>query len=266
MRLMHLLIAASVLSWIGCGGPAPSGDENPTPAAADGHSHDHGAADYSDDDELHPVAAAADRNRPVQPADAPPPLQPRAAREAQSQSTETPAVEKPSEPAPPVGNVGSTGLAAQHAATTLVGPGDKLPDLTVTDLEGKAVSISDLQKDARVLVLVFWDSQTDLAKLELEYLQKEIAEPRAEQGVRVVAINRGDPADAVRQVMDAHGVAFPVLLDTRASAFGKLATRSVPRTYVIDSNGTVRNLWVGFTGQGTISEIQKEVDAVLAKS
>lgn len=270
MHWRHLFIAASVLGSMGCGG-APPADVAAPAAATNDHGHDHngdpGTAAQTPAGGATPDSGSATRAI-LKDAhdDSIGAVQDQAAGDSQAADTSTKAATDRSdtEPAPlsAVGEVGSTGLPAYHAATTLIGRGDKLPELVVKDLDGNEVSIGSLKEGARVLVLVFWDSQIDLSKLELEYLEKHLATPRAQEGVRVVAINRGESPDVVRQVIEEHGITFPVLMDPDALAFQKLATKTVPRTYVVDSDGTVRNLWVGFTGHGTISEIEKEIDSI----
>ena len=267
MPWKHLVLVVSVLGWIGCGGAADM--SNPATATnsdhGHGHDHDHGdghAHDGAEDEHeatptttIEPEPAAGNLETDLEPELAGGSPEDTPSPESSDGSSEMPAV---SETRP-------TGLTAHHAASTLVGAGDPLPSLIAQDFEGNDVSVASLQEGARVLVLVIWDSEIDFSKLELEYLERQIVSSQADQGVRVVGINRGESAEVVQKVIEEHGVSFPMLLDPNRAVFEQLATKSVPRTYVVDSQGQVRNLWVGFTGNVTIEEIQKEINSVLAE-
>ncbi|MFW6124828.1 MAG: peroxiredoxin family protein [Pirellulales bacterium] len=152
----------------------------------------------------------------------------------------------------------------QYAASSLISVGDSLPKLGAQTLDGEEVEIDALRRDATALVLLFWDSRTDLSVLELEWIQQDIAEPRADQGVVVVAVNRGDDADTVGRIIAQHGVQFAVLLDPEAEAFEKVAEKFVPRTYVVDDAGVIRGMWIGFQGRSTIDAVAATLEEVLA--
>lgn len=131
-------------------------------------------------------------------------------------------------------------LSEQHAATCRVQVGDKMPNLTVVDTNGESKALSSFLGD-RVTVVCFWNPENPLSCWQLSDLGPEVLEQYASQGVNVVAISHGNKAQQSRQEADRVGVKFPVLVDQDGQAYEQVATRYLPRTYLMDGEGNI--LW-----------------------
>jgi len=129
-------------------------------------------------------------------------------------------------------------LSEQHAATCRVNVGDKMPDFPLVDTEGEPKNLKSFLGE-RVTVVCFWDAENPLSNWQIADLGPEVVEQFADQGVNVVAINRGQSIDDARAEADKAGVQFPVLVDEGGKAYEQVATRYLPRTYLLDSNGKV---------------------------
>lgn len=148
-----------------------------------------------------------------------------------------------------------------YAQSTLLKVGDTVPEIAVTDLGGAATTVA-LPAADELLVLVFWDSKNTYSKLELRWLQRALA---GREGVRVVAIDRGESAETVRDIVDKEKLSFPVLLDADGALFGKFATETVPRTYLIGEGGKILWLEVTFQGRTTITTLEQAIAAAQAE-
>ena len=129
-------------------------------------------------------------------------------------------------------------LTEAQAATCLVRVGDPMPAIALADLAGKEQMLSRLLGE-RLTVVTFWRSGNPYALAELADLGPDVAQPFGRRGVRVVAIDEQDPPDVVRQIAQKLGLKFPVLLDAHGQALSQVATRRLPRTYLLDAGGKI---------------------------
>ena len=149
--------------------------------------------------------------------------------------TPTPVVEKPPEPSMP-----KVVLSEEHLATCLVKVGDALPALTLKNAAGEEQEWKALQGEKATVVL-FWADSNLYAPTALEDLQRDFVAPYAERGVKVVGVNvSGKPEDVLQAAQDAKAT-FPQLVDADGAAFAQVATKKLPRVYLLDAEGKI--LW-----------------------
>ncbi len=157
---------------------------------------------------------------------------------------------KPTQPQkpPPPPTIPPVELGDTLRATCLVEVGHTMPDAQLRDLNGTVHALRRLYGE-KLTVVFFWSGQGPSAIQELADLGTDIAEPYAEKGVRVVAVNVRDTDEDVRKSIDLAGATIPVLLDPAGSFFSKVATEKVPRTYLLqttqDAEGNLQGkiLW-----------------------
>ena len=65
------------------------------------------------------------------------------------------------------------------------------------------------------------------------------------EGFTIIAIEAGDPVDAVAPFVQSYNLEFPVWLDPNGVALKAFGNGSLPNSYVIDRTGTVRYAWTG---------------------
>ncbi len=147
----------------------------------------------------------------------------------------------PKEP-PPKPTMPTVVMTEEHLKACLVRVGDTMPDAELPDLDGKAHPLAGL-RGSKLTVICLWKSGEspagELRALELLGHLQDLAEAFSQQGVLVVGINEGDPAEIVRKRVA--GVTVPMLLDPEGAYFDKLATDSLPRVYLLDPEGKI--LW-----------------------
>ena len=116
------------------------------------------------------------------------------------------------------------------------------PDLSLSDLKGDLVSLADYR--GQVVLVNNWATWCPPCKAEMPALQAYY-EDHQDQGFVLVAIEAGEPADEVAQFASDYGLTFPVWLDPNSAALEAFNNFTLPSSYVIDAQGTVRLAWSG---------------------
>lgn len=114
-----------------------------------------------------------------------------------------------------------------------------LPDLTLKDLEGRDVTVSELPNGAKAVVVVFWAAWCRTACVSvLDMLNDKVPEWNAEQ-VRMYAVAMDDERSSseVKPMVESKGWDFPVLLDVEGALKRALNVTSPPRVILFDGNG-----------------------------
>ncbi len=131
-------------------------------------------------------------------------------------------------------------LSESHRKTCLAMTGDVVPDLTVMDIEGTHHQLARLLGD-RLTVVLFWTEQSAAGMEQFRRLPVDVLADFADRGVSVVAVNVGGEVARVRELTGDAAEGIVSLVDTDGALFHQLATSLLPRTYVLDNNGTI--LW-----------------------
>lgn len=116
------------------------------------------------------------------------------------------------------------------------------PDITLNDLDGQMVSLSDYRQD--VVLLNNWATWCPPCKYEMPTLLNYYHE-HANQGFMLIGIEAGDPAEEVSQYVQEYKLNFPILLDPNNKSLVAFNNDSLPSSYVIDRSGYVVLAWTG---------------------
>jgi len=133
------------------------------------------------------------------------------------------------------------------------------PDLTLNDLSGRSVSISDYNQ--QIVLINNWATWCPPCKAEMPTLSKYFKE-HSHQGFILIGIDAGDPADEVASFMDEYDLTFPILLDPSNKSLIAFHNDNLPSSYVIDLTGTVVFAW---TGPINTTMLEKYVTPLLEK-
>jgi len=125
------------------------------------------------------------------------------------------------------------------------------PQLVLTDLQGKPVSIEDYL--GQVILVNNWATWCPPCKTEMPELQEYYA-AHASKGFVVIAIESGEPADQVASFIKEYGLSFPVWLDPLGTALKIFQNWNLPSSYVIDRDGMIRLSWTGAINQPTLEQ------------
>ncbi len=116
------------------------------------------------------------------------------------------------------------------------------PKLTLTDLSGKTVSLSDYL--GSVVLVNLWATWCPPCKDEMPELQTFYENYKAD-GFVLIAIDQEETKEVVQPFVEEFGLTFPVWLDENYQAEREFNTMSLPSSFVIDRTGRVRLMWVG---------------------
>jgi thiol-disulfide isomerase/thioredoxin len=143
----------------------------------------------------------------------------------------------------------ATGLslaAVAHAGQLRIG--DSLPGVTLSDWQGGSVKLADLR--GKVVILDFWASWCEVCRTALPKLDA-LARSHREDPVVIVAVNIDrDRARADQFLSDYLPQRHLMLLhDPRAELMARFGAGGMPTLYVVDRDGTVRDVKAGYHAQ-----------------
>jgi peroxiredoxin len=116
------------------------------------------------------------------------------------------------------------------------------PELTLENIEGQTESLADYHD--RVVLVNNWATWCPPCKAEMPTLAAYYNEHQSE-GFTIIAIEAGDPLDAVAPFVQSYKLTFPVWLDPSGLSLRAFGNGTLPNSYVIDRSGTVRFAWTG---------------------
>jgi peroxiredoxin len=150
----------------------------------------------------------------------------------------------------------------QETADTASLMGKPAPDFNLRSLDGSTVALSDLK--GRVVILDFWATWCPPCRKSLPHLQR-LSEDAAllKKGLQVIAVDLRETKEKVREFLTQNSFNFRVALDSEGATAEKYWVHGIPTTLVIDRNGVVRRVFIGF-GDTSERELDDAVQAVLS--
>lgn len=144
--------------------------------------------------------------------------------------------------------------------TTLIHAGDEAPDFTVEMLDGSKQTLSALR--GKVVLVTFWATWCPPCRQEMAHMQEGVIDHFAGKDLVVIPISRGETRATVESFIKKMDYTFPVGLDHDKSIYLKYATNYVPRSFVIDREGKVVYVAVGYD-EVVAEEINAAINASL---
>ncbi|GAB4478506.1 MAG: TlpA disulfide reductase family protein [Anaerolineae bacterium] len=120
--------------------------------------------------------------------------------------------------------------------------GEPAPDFSAQTPQGETITLSELQGGP--VAINFWATWCAPCRAEMPALQAA-ADAYAAEGLTVLAVNAGEPPEAVQRFMDEQGLSFPALLDEQGEVVDLYGVEFFPTTYWIDARGIVRARHLG---------------------
>ena len=159
--------------------------------------------------------------------------------------------------APPAG-AKDISAAADVDAAALVGK--TAPPFKATGLDGKDVALSELK--GHVVVLDFWATWCPPCRKSLPHLD-ELYHRMKDKGVEVFAVNQEETKEKIQAFVDKTKLTVPVLLDVEGKINRDYGASGIPQTVVIDKDGKVVKVIIGFDEAAVPAELQKVVGDAL---
>lgn len=135
--------------------------------------------------------------------------------------------------------------------------GERAPEYTVQDLEGRSVELEDFPDEP--VLLNFWATWCTPCRTETPFLQS-IHEGYRDRGLRVVGVSMDSPSseEDIRSFMEEMGVTYRILYDPRQVAMDRFSLIGLPVTLILDREREIR-----FVRVGPVSEKDEEFMDVL---
>ena len=150
---------------------------------------------------------------------------------------------------------------AKNTDTPRVKVGEPIPDIELTDLDGKTVSLSDYY--GTIVVLEFWATWCPDCREVLPHLQT-LSDTSGDEGFSVVTVSVDTKSETVRTFMNEKGYSFTVLhggIQVREM----FAIKAVPTLYLIDRTGVLRASLVEYGSRGT-EEVDRRIRQLIEEN
>jgi thiol-disulfide isomerase/thioredoxin len=112
--------------------------------------------------------------------------------------------------------------------------GEPVKEFTVTNAEGKQVSLKELLQGKKYLLIDFWASWCGPCRREIPNL-KEIYKNYADKGFQIVSISIDQKEADWQKALKEEALTWPNFRDSHVAELYKV--RAIPTMYLIDSNG-----------------------------
>jgi peroxiredoxin len=140
----------------------------------------------------------------------------------------------------------------------LLQAGDVAPDFVLPLTNGKSLTMGEILKEKKALLVNFWFINCGYCQLELP----EIAELyRTDNDLEVVAINDTDTMDQVRRFAQKTNYQFPIAIDEGAKIAEayRVKDKGHPITYLIRPDRTVGYVQVGYDTERKLEKLEEEL-------
>lgn len=137
---------------------------------------------------------------------------------------------------------------------TPLGPGDRAPSFTYSDLSGTPVSLDDLR--GKVVLVNVWATWCAPCRVEMPSMQR-LYETMEGQPFEILAVSIdspqgitdafGRPGGDLAAFADSLGLTFPILHDPQGLIQRDYQTTGVPESFLIGKDGTIFRKVIGST-------------------
>ncbi|MCK6529856.1 TlpA family protein disulfide reductase [Myxococcota bacterium] len=136
----------------------------------------------------------------------------------------------------------ASGFGKDPSAIVSPLPGHEAPDFTLSDLDGKAVRLSELR--GAPVVINFWATWCIPCRQEHEVLARGAAHHAAD-GVQFLGVVYQDEPESIRRFLARSPVDYPTLVDVKGQTAIDYGVTGVPETFFVRPDGVIDSKKVG---------------------
>lgn len=117
----------------------------------------------------------------------------------------------------------------------------KLPDVTVTDMNGKQVKTSQMDNNGRPFIISFWATWCKPCIKELTTINEVYADWQEETGVKIYAVSVDDSRSSsqVKTIVNGKGWDYEIFLDKNGEFKRAMNVNQIPHTFIVNGKGEV---------------------------
>jgi thiol-disulfide isomerase/thioredoxin len=149
----------------------------------------------------------------------------------------------------------------QQAESELVG--QKAPPFTLTDTQGRSVSLAAYK--GRVVVLDFWATWCNPCRIEMPRVEK-LHQELKNKGLVVMGINVAESPDLVKRFLSRTPYSFRILLDRTGMIGAKYKADAIPTLVVVGKDGLIKSYFRGVTEENRLRQVVSEAMAAAGPS
>ena len=139
--------------------------------------------------------------------------------------------------------------------------GDTIPDVTLTDFQGKSVTLpKDLK--GKVALVRFWSIDCHFCDKEILLSLEPLYQKYKDKGFVPVAINESRIDKTDERLKKFNHLTYPMLVDEYGLVARHFGVIGLPTTFIIDEEGIVQDK---ITGDAGIDEYEKRFTTILYK-
>ena len=120
-----------------------------------------------------------------------------------------------------------------------------VPDITLTDINGKAIKLTDYK--GKIVVIDFWSTVCKPCVAAFPAFERAVDFYKNEP-FQLFVINEGETPDIVKPYMTKKGYKLNVLFDQDEAIFKALGAVGTPQKFIIDADGNINQTGIGYAG------------------
>lgn len=142
----------------------------------------------------------------------------------------------------------------------------KLPEISLKDLEGHTVNVADYGRSGKIHVINFWATWCKPCIKELVNIHDEIDTWREKYNMELIAVSVDDAktVQGVKAFVDGRGWDYKVLLDVNGDLKRAMNVQNPPFTALVDAEGNIVYQHSGYV-EGNEDELVKKMEELIAK-
>ncbi|MBZ0200392.1 MAG: redoxin domain-containing protein [Ignavibacteriaceae bacterium] len=141
---------------------------------------------------------------------------------------------------------------------------DPAPEFTLTDTEGKTVSLADYK--GKIVILDFWATWCGPCKSSFPGMQKAINKYADDDNVKFLFVNTWERVDNklknAQDFITENKYTFRVLMDETNEVITKYKVSGIPTKFIIGKDGNIKFIAVGFSGNA--DQMVDEISTMIA--
>lgn len=127
---------------------------------------------------------------------------------------------------------------------------DPAPEFTLTDTDGKTVSLADY--NGKIVILDFWATWCGPCKQSFPGMQKAVNKYADNDNVKFLFVNTWERVDNklenAQNFIKQNSYTFRVLMDDKNEVITKYKVSGIPTKFIIGKDGNIKFVAVGFSG------------------